>query len=261
MTLRLDDPDGRVLEAFIVGFDEIVSRDDSGTYRERFIPGVFREQIESKSPLRIWFDLQHQKDTVVGHAVGLRELGAGVYGGFAIHPGAFGDKVLEAVRTGLTGVSIKATPLRSRDVDGVTRRMKAHLMAVSFVANPGYPTAEVFGIRRARREEQAGPASPAEFLLWEMEQRDGKLGALQLVYLDEALEMQRERRRWGGSSRSFETDPLYQRVTKLRQQNAELIAKLRAELEPQIAPSPHVDDPLRPRVLHRDCGEVFAVLA
>lgn len=256
--LRFDDPAGRVLEAFIIGFDEVVSRDDSGTYREQFSRGLFREQIESKSPLRIWFDLQHQKDTVVGHAVDLRQLEAGVFGSFAIHAGIVGDKVLEAVRSGLTSVSIKATELRSREVDGVKYRKKAHLTAVSLVADPGYPNAEVFGIRRARREEQAGPASPAEFLLWEMEQRDGKLGALQFVYLDEALEMQRERRRSGGSNRSFETDPLYQQVTKLRQQNAELLAELRAELEAATAPSP-ADETLGPRVLHRDCGEVFAV--
>jgi uncharacterized protein len=255
MTLRFDDPAGRVLEACIAPFEEAVVDDGSGVFRERFNSGAFREQIEGRSPLRVWLDLGHQKTAVIGHAVGLRELGAGLYGSFAVHSGVVGDKVLEAVREGLTGVSMTATPIRSREVDGVTRRHRAHLMAVSLVANPAYPTAEVFGIRRARREEQAEPASSAEFVLWQLERQDGKLRALQMEYMDEALEMRREWRSWGGFGRSYEDDPLYQGVTELRRK----IAEQRAELEAAIAPRVAVEAPERRVVLRRDCGQALAV--
>ena len=86
-----------------------------------------------------------------------------------------------------------------------------------------------------------------------MERLDGKLRALQMQYLDEALEMRAERRRSGAAGRSWTTDPRYQRVTELRRENAET----RAELEAAIA-SP-ADQTRGPRVLHRDCGQVLAV--
>jgi hypothetical protein len=75
-----------------------------------------------------------------------------------------------------------------------------------------------------------------------------------MQYMDDALEMRAERRRSGGAGRSYTTDPRYQRVTKLRRG----IAEQRAELQAAIAPSP-TDETLRPRVLHRACGEVLAV--
>ena len=140
---------------------------------------------------------------MIGHATGLTELDGGLYGAFAVHPGVVGDKVLDAIRAGtLTGVSMKATPIRWREVDGVTHRQKAHLTGVALVADSAYCAAKVFGIRRAIRGEQAGPASAAEFTLWELERLDGKLRALQMQYMDEALEMRAERRRSGGAGRS-----------------------------------------------------------
>jgi hypothetical protein len=190
---------------------------------------------------------------VIGHATGLTDLDGGLYGAFAVHPGVIGDKVLDAIRAGtLTGVSIKATPIRWREVNGVTHRQKSHLAGVAIVADPAYRTG-VVGIRKAWRDEQAGPASAAEFTLWDMERLDGKLGALQMQYMDDALEMRRERRRSGGAGRSYATDPRYQRVTQLRRENAEQ----RAELEAAIAS--RADETLGPRVLHRDCGQVLAV--
>jgi hypothetical protein len=148
---------------------------------------------------------------------------------------------------------MKATPIRWREVDGVTHRQKAHLTGVSLVAHSAYCAAKVFGIRRAIRSEQAGPASDVEFILWDLERLDGKLRSLQMQYLDDALEMGAERRRWGGAGRSHATDPRYQRATQLRRQ----IAEQRAELQAAIA-SP-ADETLGPRVLHRDCGEVLAI--
>ena len=102
-------------------------------------------------------------------------------------PGVAGDKVLAAIREGvLAGVSMRVTPLRSRDVDGVTQRMKAHLTGVALVPNPAYRSAKVFGIRKALRGEQAGPASTAEFTLWDLERHRQEASALQMLYLDDA---------------------------------------------------------------------------
>jgi HK97 family phage prohead protease len=245
VTLRFDHPDGRVLEACIVPFEETVVDDGAGAFRERFTTGAFREQIEAQSPLRVWLDVSHQKNTVIGHAVGLRELGAGLYGSFAVHTGVVGDKVLQAVREGLVGVSMTVTPIRSREVDGVTHRRKAHLMAVSLVAKPAYRTATVFGIRRALGGEQAEPASSAEFVLWQLERQDGKLRALQMQYMDDALEQRR----------SYTADPRYLEATRLRRE----IADKRAELEAAAPPKTAVEASRRQLVLRRACGEVLAV--
>ena len=163
-------PDARTINVCIAPYREVATvNDGDGRYQEKFLPGAFRDQVEARStPLRIWLDLEHQKNSVIGHATGLKELDGGLYGAFAVHPGVVGDKVLDAIRAGtLTGVSMKATPIRWREVDGVTHRQKAHLTGVSLVADSAYCAAKVFGIRKAIRGEQAGPASAAEFTLWD----------------------------------------------------------------------------------------------
>ena len=258
--LRFDHgPDARTIVAYICPFlgENAVVDDGAGAYSEAFISGVFAQQIkeaESK-PLRVWLDIAHRKRRDRPR-VRLRELQSGVYGEFAVHAGLVGDEALAAVRKGeLNGVSVRFTPLRSRTVNGVTRRQKAHLVGVALVPGPAYPSATVVGIRRTRRDELPGPASADEFNLWELERLDGKLRALQMQYTDEALEMQAERRRAGAAGRSYTTDPRLQTVARLRVR----IAELRADLQAAIAPGAAVDKALQPRVLHRDCGEVLAI--
>jgi HK97 family phage prohead protease len=259
--LRFDDgPNARTIVACICPFlGEIAVVDDgAGAYSEAFISGIFAQQIkEAQSrPLRVWLDIAHRKDAVIGHAVRLRELESGLYGEFAVHGGLVGDKALAAVRKGeLNGVSVTFTPLCSRTVDGVTRRQKSHRVGVALVPGPAYPNATVVGIRRTRRDEQPGPASADEFNLWELERLDGKLRALQMQYTDEALEMRAERRRAGRPGRSYTTDPRLQTVAKLPCE----IAEQRAALQASIAPRAAVDKALRPPVIHRDCGEVLAI--
>jgi HK97 family phage prohead protease len=255
--LRFDErsSDAPTIVVCIAPFREVAVVDDgAGPYKEKIVPGAFRDQVEARStPLRIWLDLEHQRNSVIGHATGLTELEGGLYGAFAVHPGVVGDKVLDAIRGGtLADVSMKATSIRSREVDGVTHRQEVHLDRVALVADSAYRT-KMLGIRKAIRGEQAGPVSEAEFTLWDMERLDGKLRALQMRWIDNALEMRAERRRSGGAGRSYATDPRYQRVTQLRRENAEK----RAEIEAAIA-SP-ADETLGPRVLHRDCGQVLAV--
>ena len=167
--LRFDDPAGRVIDVCIVPYGDVVAVDDgSGPYLEKIVPGAFRDQVEaSNTPLRIWLDLEHQKNRVIGHATGLTDLTGGLYGAFAVHPGLVGDRALDAIRQGtLTRVSMKATPIRWREVDGVIHRQKAHLTGVALVADSAYTTG-VVGIRKAIRGEQAGPVSDAEFTLWD----------------------------------------------------------------------------------------------
>jgi hypothetical protein len=118
-TLRFDDrsPDARTLELCIVPYNistQAADGADSNPYRELFRHGAFREQVEEaqSTPLRIWLSLEHRKgvDHVIGHAVQLRDLPAGLYGAFRVHEGV------------LAGVSLRATPLPSRTLDGVTAR-------------------------------------------------------------------------------------------------------------------------------------------
>jgi HK97 family phage prohead protease len=143
---------------------------ESKPYRQLFRPGAFREQIEQaqSTPLRIWVNIEHRRGlaSVIGHAVRLLDLPGGLYGSFQVHKGTEGDEALAAVREGvLAGVSMQATPLRSRPLDGVTERLRAHLNGVSLVGQPAYADAKVLEIRRERRDDQPPPASEAEVLL------------------------------------------------------------------------------------------------
>ena len=73
--LRFDDrsPDARTIDVCIAPYREVATvNDGAGPYQEKFLPGAFRDQVEARStPLRIWLDLEHQKNTVIGHATGL----------------------------------------------------------------------------------------------------------------------------------------------------------------------------------------------
>jgi hypothetical protein len=161
--------------------------------------------------------------------------------------GVAGDKVLAAIREGaLTGVSMQATPLRSRNVDGVTHRQKARLAAVSLVPTPAYPSAKVFGIGKALRADQAGPASADEFNLWELERLDGKLRALACQCIDE-------------SPRSYTRDPRYQRVIRLQEEIAEERAQIERRLRPQPDPEAAEAEALRPKVLRRVLSSPIAI--
>jgi len=113
--------------------------DGAGPYLERFLPGAFREQVKEArtAPLRIWLNLAHRRKAVIGHATGLTERDGGLYGTFAVHPGATGDQVLAAICDGLlVGVSMQATPLRSREIDGVTFRRQGCAESPSFPTPP-----------------------------------------------------------------------------------------------------------------------------
>jgi len=113
----------------------------------------------------------------------------------------------------------------------------------------------VLGIRKAVRGEQAGPASPLETTLWELERIDRKLRALACTYLDDVLEMRAEQRRSTGARCSHLSDPRYQRALQLREQ----IAQQRAELEAAIQPNATADQMLQPKVLRRVVNSPIAI--
>jgi HK97 family phage prohead protease len=269
-SLRFDDrsPDARTLELCIVPYNistEVADGPESNPYRELFWPGVFREQIEEaqSTPLRIWLNIEHRRGlaSVIGHAVRLFDLPGGLYGSFQVHEGTAGDEALAAVREGaLAGVSMQATPLRSRTVNGVTKRRSAHLNGVSLVGQPAYADARVLGIRRERRDDQPAPASEAEVILWELERQDRKLRAVACAYIDEFCNQKQLGRRLvtlgmrATPPQPYTRERRYQRVLRLRAQIQEQRAEIEQRLRPQ--PAPGLDaavepEALRPKVLHR----------
>ena len=250
--LRFDHctPDARTLELCIVPYSistEVADGPESKPYRELFRPGAFREQVEEAQsrPLRIWLNIEHRKgvDNVMGYAVGLLDLPGGLYGSFGVHNGVEGGEALALVREGvLSGVSMQATPLSSRTVEGVSERLRAHLNGVSLVGQPAYADAQVLGIRRGWRDDQPAPASEAEVLLWELERQDRKLRAVAGGYIDEFCDQKQLGRRLvalgirARPPQSYTRERRYQRVLRLRAQIQEQRAEIEERLRTQPAP-------------------------
>ncbi len=268
--LRFDhrSPDARTLELCIVPYNisaEVADGPKAKPYRELFRPGAFREQVEQaqSTPLRIWLNCEHRKgiDNIIGHAVGLLDLPGGLYGSFRVHDGAEGDEALAMVGEGvLAGVSMQATPLRSRTHDDVRERLRAHLNAVSLVAQPAYADAKVLGIRRGWRDDQPPPASEAEVLLWELERQDRKLRALASGYIDEFCEQKQLGRRLvalgirAKPPQPYTRERRYQRLLRLRAQIEEQRAQIEQRLRPQPASGLEAavePEAVRPKVLRR----------
>ena len=221
----------RTLGVLIAPYREPATVDDgAGAYRETFSPGCFRRQVEEAKtrPLRIWLTREH-RGTVIGHAVRLHDLETALFGAFRVHEGDDGDEALAAIRAGtLTGISVTMTPLRSRDVDGVTRREQAWLTGVALVPTPAYTSARVTHIRHALSDELADPASPDELAEWERERLDAKLREIACAAID-------------ANTRSFRSDARYQAACRLREE----LAEERRQLEPQV--------------LRRGCGTILEI--
>ena len=167
--------------------------------------------------MRIWLTREH-RGTVIGHAVRLHDLETALFGAFRIHEGDAGDEALAAIRAGtLTGISVQMTPLRWREVDGVTRREQAWLTGVALVPTPAYPSARVTHIRHALHDELADPASPAEVDQWERERLDAKLREIACAAID-------------ANTRSFRSDARYQAACRLREE----LAREQRQLAPQV---------------------------
>lgn len=150
---ELVEGDGRTLVTRIVpyGVEAIVADPpEFRPYRERFEPGAFERQVRAPDRLRVFLNFEHDQGIsgIVGHGVSLDDRGDELLGRFRVHPNADGDKALHLIEEKqLTGVSMEFAPLRSKLVDGVVRRLRAHIDKVSLCRFPAYASAGVLEVR------------------------------------------------------------------------------------------------------------------
>lgn len=151
--IRAEIGDGRTLEMRVVPFDEIgtaADPPDFKPYREQFMPGAFSNQERAANRILLNFEHMQGLQGVVGHGVALREGDDGYYGTFRLHDTPDGEKALTLLREKvIEHGSIEFLPIRSvRTRDGVVRRVKAHLDALSLTRHqPVYKKTAVLGLR------------------------------------------------------------------------------------------------------------------
>jgi HK97 family phage prohead protease len=145
--------DGRTLDARIVPYDVptvVADPPAMRPYREVFLHGAFERQIAAPGRVKVWLNFEHEQGIrgIVGHGLELQERTDGLYGSFRVHENPDGDKALQLVdQELLTGLSLEFAALRSRDVNGITQRLRAHVDKVSLCRSPAYPGAEVLAVR------------------------------------------------------------------------------------------------------------------
>jgi HK97 family phage prohead protease len=158
----------------------------------------------------MWLNFEHEQGIrgIVGHGVELEDRGDGLHGSFRVHENADGDKALQLVREGLLGgLSLEFVAMRSRTVDGIVQRLRAHIDKVSLVRFPAYEGAQVLAVREQpleEEEETPAPALRAEPMVDELAER---LAALELEPLRRIATTGKT---WDGSPARF-TDDQYKR--------------------------------------------------
>ena len=151
--VELEPGDGRTLDARIVPYDVsavVADPPEMRPYRELFRPGAFERQVAAPGRVKVWLNFEHEQGLrgIVGHGVELKERSDGLHGTFRVHENADGDKALQLLGEGLLpGLSVEFVALRSRSVDGVVHRLRAHIDAVSLCRQPAYPGAQVLALR------------------------------------------------------------------------------------------------------------------
>ena len=168
--------DGRTVDCRIVPYGERIEHNDGlgglpagQPYTEEWAAGAFTHQLKAAN--RVLANVEHQQGLggIVGHGIALLERADGLYGSFKFHDNADGDKALMLVKEGvLDTVSLEARPQKTiKTLEGVVRRVKAHLEAVAFARFGAYPSATVLAVReRATFEEEH---LPEELLPTEMD--------------------------------------------------------------------------------------------
>jgi len=144
--------DGRTIDVRVVPYGEPATVDDGkGPYKEEFVAGAFDSQLDVAH--RVYLNFEHQRGLqgIVGKGLALRSAPDGLYGSFRAFENADGDKALMLVNEGvLGGVSLEFLAKKSvRTVEGVVRRVKAHLDAVALCRRGAYGSAVVLGVREA----------------------------------------------------------------------------------------------------------------
>lgn len=153
--------DGRTIDARIVPYNisaRVSDPPDFTPYEEAFVPGAFERQLNAPNRVNIWLNFEHEQGIrgVIGHGVELQERADGLYGSFRVHDNPDGDKALSLVREGLlTGLSLEFASLRSRVVDGVTQRVRAHIdkVALCRAEKAAYEGAAVLALREGAEDE------------------------------------------------------------------------------------------------------------
>lgn len=158
--------DGRTIDARIVPYNvpaRVADPPDFTPYEETFLPGAFERQTRAADRVKIWLNFEHEQGIrgIVGHGIELHDRADGLYGSFRVHDNPDGEKALALVREGLlTGLSLEFAALRSRVVEGVTQRLRAHIDKVSLCRTPAFADARVLALREA--QEEADAEAPAE---------------------------------------------------------------------------------------------------
>lgn len=163
--------DGRTLETRVVPYNvAAVVRDPPSfhPYQEAFAPGAFERQLATPGRDKVLLNFEHDQGLrgVIGHSLEFHDRDDGLHAAFGIHENADGDKALDLIhRRVLTGLSLEFAALASRRVDGVVRRLRAHLDKVSLCRYPAFPGAEVLAVREEADEEHEllEPIDPASF--------------------------------------------------------------------------------------------------
>jgi HK97 family phage prohead protease len=203
--------DGRTLETRIAPYNvaaEVADPPWFHPYREMFLPGAFERQVKAPDRVKVFLNFEHEQGLrgIVGHGLSLNDRDDGLYGSFRVHENQDGDKALQLINEGLlTGLSLEFRPQRSRRVDGVVQRIRAHIDNVSLCRDPAYSEAQVLAVREAPE-----PAvEPIDYS--RAEDVDARLAALGFNPL---LRVAMTGKGWDGSPARF-TDEQYQRSTLL----------------------------------------------
>jgi HK97 family phage prohead protease len=216
--------DGRTIEARIVPYNKVArvaDPPDYEEYQERWLPGAFDRQTRAADRIKVWLNFEHEPGLrgIVGHGTELVEREDGLYGVFRVHPGADGDKALHMIAEGLTtGLSLEATPIRTRVNAGIVERVKARLQKVSLTWKPAYTDAQIIAVREEHDEvvvDEPEPSEPDPDPQPEPDpeskvQRDDLTAALQAVGYERVVVRAKTDSPWDGSPARF-TDEEYQR--------------------------------------------------
>jgi HK97 family phage prohead protease len=145
--------DGRTLDLRLIPYNVEATVADPPNlipYRETFLPGAFERQLAAPDRVKMWLNVEHEPGIrgIIGHGTDLHDRADYLEGSFRVLDGTDADKALQLVDAKmLGGVSVEFAALRSRRVDGIVQRLRAHIDAVSLCRFPAYPGAEVLAIR------------------------------------------------------------------------------------------------------------------
>jgi HK97 family phage prohead protease len=129
---------------------------DLGSYRERFVPGVFSRQLAAANNGFVKLYDSHETRLTgrahIGKTERLTEQPDGLYGEWRIFDTPGGNAALTMYKEGeITGLSIGFKPnpgAGSRKTsDGVIERLSGHLDHVALTSEPVYPGASVLAVR------------------------------------------------------------------------------------------------------------------